>query len=65
MIACGRRTEFRHLSGMELRQFPDPTSPPIDEPPVGPDSVPVREPNPAENPDVPLREPDPAEPNQI
>ena len=61
--------QFRHLSDMpfDLRQFPDPSVPPIDEPPAGPDhpNVPVREPNPSQNPDVPVREPDPAEPNQI
>jgi hypothetical protein len=62
-----RQTEIQHRSAMQfdLRQFPDPSSPPIDEPPAGPDNIPVREPNPIENPDVPVREPDPAEPNQI
>lgn len=62
-----RQTEIQHRSAMQfdLHQFPDPSSPPIDEPPVGPDSIPVREPNPIPSPDVPVREPDPAEPNQI
>jgi hypothetical protein len=49
----------------DLRQFPDPSAPPIDEPPAGPDNVPVQDPDPRQNPDVPVREPDPAEPNQI
>jgi hypothetical protein len=38
----------------DLRQLPDPSPPPIKEPPEGP-----------ENPDVPVREPDPEEPFQI
>jgi hypothetical protein len=38
----------------DLRQGPDPSPPPIKEPPDGP-----------ENPDVPVREPDPVEPSQI
>jgi hypothetical protein len=62
-----RQTQIQHRSAMQfdLHQFPDPSSPPIDEPPAGPDSVPVREPNPIPSPDVPVREPDPAVPNQI
>jgi len=36
---------------MELRQYPEPSPPPIKEPPDGP-----------ENPDVPVQEPDPEEP---
>jgi hypothetical protein len=39
---------------LDLRQIPDPSPPPIKEPPDGP-----------ENPDVPVREPDPVEPSQI
>jgi hypothetical protein len=38
----------------ETRQLPDPSPPPIKEPPEGP-----------ENPDVPVREPDPDEPFQM
>jgi hypothetical protein len=38
----------------DLRQTPDPSPPPIKEPPDGP-----------ENPDVPVREPDPVEPSEI
>jgi hypothetical protein len=38
----------------DLRQIPEPSPPPIKEPPEGP-----------ENPDVPLREPDPDEPFQM
>src|ERR1700745_3320992 len=38
----------------DLRQIPDPSPPPIKEPPDGP-----------ENPDVPVREPDPVEPSEI
>ena len=38
----------------DLRQLPDPSPPPIKEPPDGP-----------ENPDVPVREPDPEEPFNI
>ena len=38
----------------ELRQLPEPSPPPIKEPPDGP-----------ENPDVPVQEPDPTEPFQI
>ena len=51
----GRRGRFRHPSAMQsnLRQLPDPSPPPIKEPPDGP-----------ENPDVPVREPDP-EPFQM
>ena len=37
-----------------LRQLPEPSPPPIKEPPEGP-----------ENPDVPVREPDPDEPFQM
>jgi hypothetical protein len=37
-----------------LRQLPEPSPPPIKEPPDGP-----------ENPDVPMREPDPDEPFQM
>jgi hypothetical protein len=37
-----------------LRQLPEPSPPPIKEPPDGP-----------ENPDVPVQEPDPIEPFQI
>ena len=48
----------------EVRQFPDPLQPPINDPPLGPEpDVPAREPG--SSPDVPVREPDPAEPNQI
>jgi hypothetical protein len=36
----------------DLRQFPDPSPPPVKEPPDSP-----------EQPDVPVREPDPAEPS--
>jgi hypothetical protein len=39
---------------MELRQYPEPSPPPIKEPPDGP-----------ENPNVPVQEPDPEEPFQI
>jgi hypothetical protein len=46
-----------------LHQFMAPSSPPIDEPPAGPDNAPVREPNPIESPDAPVREP--IQPNQI
>ena len=62
-----RQTKIQHRRAMpyDLHQFLAPSSPPIDEPPAGPDNVPVREPNPIESPDVPVREPDPAEPNQI
>jgi hypothetical protein len=38
----------------DLRQLPEPSPPPIKEPPQGP-----------ENPDVPVREPDPDEPFQM
>ena len=38
----------------DLRQIPEPSPPPIKEPPDGP-----------ENPDVPVREPDPDEPFQM
>jgi len=38
----------------DLRQLPEPSPPPIKEPPDGP-----------ENPDVPVREPDPDEPFQM
>ena len=38
----------------ELRQIPEPSPPPVKEPPDGP-----------ENPDVPVREPDPDEPFQM
>jgi hypothetical protein len=50
----GRRS--RHLMPMEfeLRKLPEPSPPPIKEPPAGP-----------ENPDVPVREPDPEEPFQM
>ena len=65
----GCPAEFRHPSHMQfhLRQFSDPTAPPIDEPPAGPDNpnVPVKDPDPIQTPEVPVREPDPAEPNQI
>ena len=50
----------------ELRQFPDPLQPPINDPPLGPEpGLPAQEPDPAPSRDVPVREPDPAEPNQI
>ncbi|MGA9800550.1 MAG: hypothetical protein WBQ68_16170 [Terriglobales bacterium] len=50
----------------EMRQFPDPSQPPINDPPFGPEpDVPVQDPDPAPDLDVPVREPDPAEPNQI
>jgi hypothetical protein len=39
---------------MDLRQLPEPSPPPIQEPPDGP-----------ENPDIPVREPDPEEPFQM
>lgn len=39
---------------LDLRQTPNPSPPPIKEPPDGP-----------ENPDVPVREPDPVEPSEI
>jgi hypothetical protein len=39
---------------MDLRQLPEPSPPPIQEPPEGP-----------ENPDIPVREPDPDEPFQM
>ena len=39
---------------VDLRQLPEPSPPPIKEPPEGP-----------ENPDVPVREPDPDEPFQM
>jgi hypothetical protein len=42
------------LTQFDLRQIPNPSPPPIQEPPDGP-----------ENPDVPVREPDPEEPNSI
>lgn len=50
----------------ELRQFPDPLQPPINDPSLGPEpGVPAQEPDPAPSRDVPVREPDPTEPNQI
>jgi len=49
-------TRIRILTVMrfDLRQLPEPSPPPIKEPPDGP-----------ENPDVPVREPDPDEPFQM
>ena len=51
-----RGSAFRHLNAMsmDLRQLPEPSPPPIQEPPEGP-----------ENPDIPVREPDPDEPFQM
>lgn len=51
-----RDRRFRHPKAMQfdLRQLPEPSPPPIKEPPEGP-----------ENPDVPVREPDPDEPFQM
>jgi hypothetical protein len=59
---------FLHPRAMkfELRQFPDPSRPPIKDPPLGPEpDVPAQEPDPSPNHNVPVREPDPAEPDQI
>jgi hypothetical protein len=51
-----RESQFQHPITMrfELHQFPDPSPPPIKEPPDGP-----------EQPDVLVREPDPDEPSKI
>ena len=51
-----REPPSRHLKFMQfdLRQIPEPSPPPVKEPPEGP-----------ENPDVPVREPDPDEPFQM
>jgi len=42
------------IETFDLRQYPDPSPPPVKEPPDGP-----------ENPDVPVQEPDPTQPSQI
>jgi len=47
-------TEKIDILKIDLRQLPEPSPPPIHEPPDSP-----------ENPDVPVREPDPDEPFQI
>jgi hypothetical protein len=51
-----RERVCRHPRSMQvdLRRIPEPSPPPIKEPPDGP-----------ENPDVPVREPDPDEPFQM
>jgi hypothetical protein len=61
-------TGFLHPRAMkfELRQFPDPLPPPINDPPLGPEpDVPAQEPDPSPNRDVPVREPDRAEQSNL
>jgi hypothetical protein len=43
----------------DLHQFPDPSQPPINDPPFGPEpDVPLQDPDPSQNRDAPVREPD-------
>jgi hypothetical protein len=51
---AGVAPDILRMMRFDLRQLPDPSPPPIKEPPDGP-----------ENPDVPVQEPDPTEPFQI
>ena len=53
-IARAKPIGILELMRFDLRQLPEPSPPPIKEPPDGP-----------ENADVPVREPDPDEPFQM